>query len=219
MSLQRTQPTIEAARPSPAELLKLQELAGAGYNYDADAVRPARQDGWLVETVSVALAAESPGDPAAGGIFRAACRVLESMRFADPGLVRYVFDADAPLLGRTLLLIVRPLPFVRRYFGARVVRVIDERRGDEVWWGFAYRTLEGHMEQGEIAFAAVKDIVSGGVRVVIDRYSRLGPIANPIMRVGARLLAPRGSRRFMAYALRRIPEMAVENSVRTVPAQ
>ena len=74
-------------------------------------------------------------------------------------MVRATYDHDAPLEGRDMLLELRFLVF-RTYAGCRVGEVVDEVRtvdGREVQvWGWPYRTLEGHVEQGEMSLGGVE---------------------------------------------------------------
>ncbi len=189
----------------------LDSLRGRSFNYDAArADQINAEHGWTFETAETVLPAEPPGPPAARGAFAVAREVLESCTFVDPAVIRAIFDPATPLLGRDLLLLVKPAPFVRLQFAARVVRVIDTSNAEESAWGYAYRTLEGHLEQGEICFSVHKRHADGTLRIRVERYYRMAPITNPIVRIGSRLVGPRQQRRYMRYVLRRIPELVAE---------
>lgn len=205
---------INAPEPlsDPAIAAALASLAGIGFNYDNS--QPELLDGrhgWIADQAEAMLQPEPPGDPVPGGSFEAARAVLAGCRFVDPGLLHVYYDPAAPLLGRDMLLRVRVGIFRRFLFGARIAEVVDGREGDECLWGYSYRTLATHFEMGQITFCVIKHCPSGEVRVRISRYSRLGSIANPFLRLGARLLTRPMQRRYMRYALRRIPEMVGES--------
>lgn len=188
---------------------KLVALEPLGFNYSVERngpIDPAH--GWAVDTYRIDLPAEPPGAPLTAGSFVAARRALASMRFVDPARIRVYFDPDAPLRGRTLLLRVRLFAgSIRLEFGARVTRAIEEKEGEITSWGFAYGTLATHFEMGEIAFAVHKRRTTGAVWVTIDRFSKLGPIRNPFLALGARLLARPLQVRYARYVMRRIPEL------------
>lgn len=188
---------------------KLVALVPLGFNYSVERdgpIDPAH--GWAVDTYRIDLPAEPPGAPIAAGSFAAARRVLTSMRFVDPARIRVYFDPDAPLSGRTLLLCVRLFAgLMRLEFGARVTRVVAAKEGEIVSCGFAYGTLATHFEMGEIAFAVHKHRTTGAVWVTIDRFSKLGPIRNPFLALGARVLARPLQLRYARYVMRRIPEI------------
>ncbi|MBS1912521.1 MAG: DUF1990 family protein [Bacteroidetes bacterium] len=206
---------INAPEPptDPVIAAALASLAGIGFNYDNS--HPELLDGrhgWIVDDGEAMLEPEPPGDPVPGGSFEAARAVLADCRFVDPRLLHAYYDPAAPLLGRDMLLRVRVGIVGRFLFGARITEVLDGRQGDDNIWGYSYRTLATHFEMGQIAFCVIKHRPSGNVRVRISRYSRLGPIANPFLRLGARVLTRPMQRRYMRYALRRIPEMVRETA-------
>lgn len=165
---------------------KLRRLAALPFNFDA-AADPADSGHWFVDEYSAPLPAEDPGDVEPGGPFEIARAFLYDYRFPNPRRVIGYFDPEAPLLGRNLLLRAFFGGFVFE-FGVRVVRVVDERvdspRGPVATWGYAYRTLAGHWEQGEICFCVEKEIDSGRVSVRTRSYSRIGTIPNLVHRIG-----------------------------------
>ncbi len=200
---------IEPLPLTDALRAKLAALEPLGFNYGLERdgpIDPAH--GWTLDTYRIDLPAESPGAPLTAGSFAAARRALASMRFVDPARIRVHFDPAAPLSGRTLLLRVRLFAgLMRLEFGARVTRVIEQVEGEVVTWGFAYGTLATHFEMGEIAFAVHKHRTTGAVWVTIDRFSKLGPIRNPFLALGARLLARPLQVQYANYVRRRIPEL------------
>jgi hypothetical protein len=110
-------------------------------------------------------------------------------------MVRAYYDAGAPLLGRDMLLEIRF--FAIRYFvGVRVSQIWDERRevdGRPVRvWGWAYQTLEGHLERGQMDYQLWKWLDTGEVDYRIHAVSELlEDVGNPVIRLGFRLLGRR----------------------------
>lgn len=188
---------------------KLAALEPLGFNYSVEHDGPIDPvHGWTVDAYRIDLPAEPSGAPLSAGSFAAARRALASMRFVNPARILVYFDPGAPLRGRTLLLRVRLFAgLMRLEFGARVTRATAENEGEIVSWGFAYGTLATHFEMGEIAFAVHKHRATGAVWVTIDRFSKLGPIRNPFLVLGARLLARPLQLQYARYVARRIPAL------------
>lgn len=168
---------------------------------------PGDGEGWTIATDEAMLPAEPPGDPVADGSFNRARTLLHGYPFADPAILRPLFDPSTPLLGRGMLLSLRVLGCVRTSFGVRIVRVIDERDGDECRWGWSYRTLRGDVEQGELTAIVVKMCGSGECRFRLTRIVRLAPTRNPLIYFGSRWFGPSMARRFVAYAMEVFPRM------------
>ena len=142
---------------------------------------------WHVDHRQTVLPAEAPGPPVTGGPFRVAHQALTDYEFADPALVRAVYDEAAPLEGRDMLLEGRFL-WLRFAMPVRVGGVVDGtevRDGRPVHrFGWHYRTLEGHLERGQMDYDLLKWSDTGEVEVRIRAYSRRGDIPNPIVRTG-----------------------------------
>jgi len=168
---------------------RLADLAAAPVNYDAAALDlehpPPR---WHVDDRCQPLPAEPPGPPASEGSWEIARRLIRGYEFADPSLVRAHYDPERPLEGRDMLLELRALGLVRIYVGVRVVAVYDEvrrRDGHEARvYGWAYRTLQGHVEQGQMDWQVWKWLASGAVEFRVRAVSRTAHIANPLIRLG-----------------------------------
>ena len=126
------------------------------------------------------------------GSWAIAQRLIQGYEFADPSIVRAHYDRDAPLQGRTMLLELRALNLVSVHVGVRIVTVYDEIRrrdgGDARVFGWAYRTLEGHVEMGQMDWQVWKWRDTGEVQFRVHAVSRPAPIANPVIRLGFRLL-------------------------------
>jgi uncharacterized protein (UPF0548 family) len=168
---------------------RLAELAGKPVNYDPDALDlehpPA---GWHVDHRSQPLPSEPPGEPVPGGSWEIAQRLIRGYEFADPSLVRAHYDPERPLDGRDMLLELRALNLVSVHVGVRVVHVYDEvrqlgERSARVF-GWAYRTLEGHVEQGQMDWQVWKWSDTGEVQFRVHAVSRPASIANPVIRIG-----------------------------------
>ncbi len=183
----------------------LHRLGERSFNYDP-AGQPSRGGGWHVDTLRRMVAREPPGPPLPGDAWESACLLVAHYEFSEPRIVSAVFRADDELMGRDMLLRGRfyGLQFL---LGVRVTTVIDETRGSKRVWGWRYRTLDGHLEQGEMCYEVCKDLHSGDVEFVITGYSRRGPIANPIVRFGFRLFGRWTQLRFYRACLARMASL------------
>jgi hypothetical protein len=74
-------------------------------------------------------------------------------------------------------------------------------------WGWNYRTLEGHLEMGQIDFEVWKWLDSGDVEFRIRAFSRRAAIANPVVRVGFRVFGRREQLRFARNACARMARL------------
>ena len=179
--------------PSPAVQRKLSALAGKHVNFDPDALDMQHPpQGWNVDDRWQSLPSEAPGEPVAGGSWEIARRLIRGYEFADPSMVRAFYDPDQPLAGRDMLLELQTLGIVRVYVGVRVgevydqVREVDGRRARVFGW--YYRTLEGHVERGQMDWQVWKWLDSGEVQFHVYAVSRPAPATNPFVRIGFLLL-------------------------------
>ena len=197
---------------------RLAELADKPVNYD-----PAKLDlddppaDWHVDDRCQRLPSEPPGEPVPDGSWAIASRLIRGYEFADPSLVRAHYDLDRPLEGREMLLELRALNLVSVHVGVRVVRVYDEvreRDGRQARvFGWAYRTLEGHVERGQMDWQVWKWLDTGEVQFRVHSVSRPASISNPIIRIGFRVL--RGHERAVFLnstdtRMRSLTELALE---------
>lgn len=134
-------------------------------------------------------------------------RLMRGYEFADPSIVRAVYDPAHGLEGRDMVLELR-FRALRFYAGVRVASVYEETRrvrGREGRvWGWSYRTLEGHLEQGEMHWQVWKWPDSGGVDFAIHSYSRRAEIPNPLVRLGFALFGRREQLRFLDSTCQRM---------------
>lgn len=191
---------------------RLAALAALPVNYDPDALDldhpPA---GWSVDDACQPLLGEAPGDPVPGGPWEIAVRLIGGYEFADPSLVHAYYDRETPLLGRDMLLGLRALGLVTVYVGVRVSVVWDETRSCEGRsarvFGWAYRTLQGHVEQGQMDWQVWKWRDSGAVEFRSHAVSRTAPISNPIVRIGFALLKNHERQLYLESTRRRMREL------------
>ena len=199
-------------KPSAALAPRLAALADAPVNFD-----PSQLDldhppsGWTVDDRRQPLPGEAPGDPVEGGPWDIASRLIRGYEFADPSLVRAFYDPDLPLQGRDMLLELRALGLVKIHVGVRVAVVWDEVRGydgrDARVFGWAYRTLEGHVEQGQMGWLVLKWLDSGEVEFRSHAVSRTASIANPVIWLGFHALKGYERRLYLNSTDRRMREL------------
>jgi uncharacterized protein (UPF0548 family) len=168
---------------------RLAALAGTPVNYDPAALDLEHPGpGWNVDRRCQPLPNEPPGEPVPDGSWEIACRLIRGYEFADPSLVRAHYEPDRPLEGREMLLELIALGLVRVYVGVRVVRVYDEQRDlagrTARVFGWAYRTLQGHVEEGQMDWQVWKWLDTGEVQFRVHAVSRTAPIPNLIIRLG-----------------------------------
>jgi uncharacterized protein (UPF0548 family) len=178
----------------------LDELHDKGLNFE---LADQRGDGWLSDDYCQPLPSERPGPPAPGGSWEVARELMRNYEFADPSIVRAVYYPDRPLEDRDMLLEVR-FYGLRFHFGVRVGGVVDETRevdGRQVRvWGWNYRTLQGHLEMGQMDYEVWKWLDTGDVEFHTCRFSRRAPAGNPVVRLGVRVFGRRQQVRFARRA-------------------
>jgi uncharacterized protein (UPF0548 family) len=201
---------------------RLAGLSSRPLNFDPEVLRHARtEDGWSLTDLRQALPSEPPGEPIAGGSWDIARTLMRGYEFADPSIVRAYYDPRAPLAGRDMLLKLRALGLAWLFVGVRVGEVYEQVRhtpaGDAYVWGWNYRTLEGHVEMGQMDWEVWKWPVTGAVEFRVHAVSRPARIANPIVSIGFRLLRAREREAFLQSTrvrMRRFTELALEDGGR-----
>src|SRR5215470_16874307 len=131
----------------PGEPRTVEDLRDRDYNFDPSRLRAlVAEEGWHHDERRQPLPSEDPGEPVAGGSFERAKALMRAYAFADGSAVHAIFEQDAPLVGRDMLLVGRFLGLDFR-LGVRVAGVVDELRfdggGPVRVWGWFYRTLSG----------------------------------------------------------------------------
>ncbi|MFZ0088167.1 MAG: DUF1990 family protein [Solirubrobacteraceae bacterium] len=168
---------------------RIAQLADTPVNFDPDSLDLAHPPaGWRVDDRRQSLPAEAPGEPVGDSSWEIARRLIKGYEFADPSMVRAFYDPQRPLAGRDMLLELRTLRYVRVYVGVRVGDVYDEireRDGRQARvFGWYYRTLQGHVEQGQMNWEVWKWLDTGAVEFRVHAVSRTARIQNPFVRVG-----------------------------------
>jgi uncharacterized protein (UPF0548 family) len=190
-----------------AEPSALQALHDRPLNFDPEGESFTSAVDWKVDDYSQPLPPEPPGAPLRGGTWERARELMREYAFADPRIVRAVHAPDSALKGRDILLELRFLG-LRLPVGVRVARVMDETSevdGREVRvWGWTYRTLQGHLEVGQMDYEVRKWADDGSVEFRIHVVSRPARIPNPIVRLGFRLFGRREQIRFAKRACERM---------------
>jgi uncharacterized protein (UPF0548 family) len=162
-----------------------------------------------------ALPSEPPGDPVPGGSWDTARQIARDYDFADPSIVEGVFDRDEPLEDRTMLLVLH-FHALRVRVGVRVGDVYDENRELDGRpgrvFGWNYRTLEGHVEKGQMDWQVWKFADSGGVLFRIRSFSRPAGGGNLLVRIGFRLIGRRQQLRFLTLTVERMARLTVEQT-------
>jgi uncharacterized protein (UPF0548 family) len=197
---------------TPAIRTRLRRLRTTPVNYDPSALdleHPPR--GWHLDDRCQPLAPEPPGEPITDGSWETAKRLISGYEFADPSLVRAHYERDAPLEGREMVLELHALGLITVRVGVRVVQVYDELRdfgGRRARvFGWAYRTLQGHVEQGQMDWMVWKWLDSGAVEFRVRSVSRPAPIPNPVIRIGFLLLRRHERRVFLDSTDRRMLQL------------
>ena len=145
--------------------------------------------------------------------------LVRDYEFTPPELIRAVYHRLDPLRGRNLLLEGRFLG-LRFYMGVRITVLVDETRNEqERVWGWAYETLERHLERGKVTYEVVKHLDSGRVEFVASCQSQRSPSLGPILRLGWLLFGRRTQLRFYRRCGQRLRELVQASLTGTpVPA-
>jgi uncharacterized protein (UPF0548 family) len=168
------------------------------------------EHGWRIDHYRQPLPAEPPGPPVPDGSWEAAQRLMRDYEFADPKIVRAIYYDDRPLEQRDMLLELR-FHGLRFHAGVRIGGTRDETttvggRQARIW-GWNYRTLQGHLEMGQMDYEVWKWLDNGAVEFRIHAVSRAATIPNPIIRLGFRLVGRREQLRFARHACQRMAEL------------
>jgi uncharacterized protein (UPF0548 family) len=188
---------------------RLAELTRKPLNFDlAELANASPRTGWTTTELSQPLPGEPPGMPLATGSWQIARRLMSGYEFADPSIVRAYYDADIPLERRNMLLRLQALGVAHLFVGVRVGEVYEQTReldGKRARvWGWNYRTLEGHVEVGQMDWEVWKWLDDGHVEFRVHAVSRPARIPNPIVRFGFHLLRERERDAFLASTKRRM---------------
>ena len=188
---------------------RLAALPDKPLNFDPATLQHASPaTGWTVTELCQALPSEPPGAPMEDGSWQVARRLMRGYEFADPSIVRAYYDPEAPLEGRNMLLKLQALWIAHLYVGVRVGDVYEDVReldgGRAIVWGWSYRTLEGHVEMGQMDWEVWKWLGDGRVEFRVHAVSRVAHIRNPLVRLGFQLLREHERAAFLHSTKRRM---------------
>ena len=197
--------TIE---PTGATALQLAALADRKVNFDATKIDAhTAESSWRLDDMIEPLPHEGSGPPAEGGSWQVARQIMDSYQLADPGVVTASYDRGAPLSGRDMLLRIR-FAGLRLRVGVRIgdayegTRELDGRHAYVFGWN--YRTLEGHFEQGEMHYELWKWLDTGDVEFHLRAVSRAAESGPFLLRTGFRIFGRPHQLRFYRQVCRRI---------------
>lgn len=182
---------------------RLIQLATVERNFPEHPDSLRADDVWRFYRSHAQVGIEPPGPPIPDGPFRRMVPALAAYRFSDPDIVKGHFDPDAPLLGRRMLLELKPL-FLHYLCGTIVGATREESDHERTIWGYRYETLVGHVETGAEWFLLEKNHRSGVISFSIEAHWKPGQFPNWWSYVGFKLLAGRYQRRWHRNAQRRL---------------
>jgi uncharacterized protein (UPF0548 family) len=166
--------------------------------------------GWRTDDYRQPLPPEPPGPPLPDGSWETARRLMRDYEFADPEIVRAIYYDERPLEQRDMLLELR-FHGLRFHAGVRIGGTHDETTiidGRPVRvWGWNYRTLQGHLEMGQMDYDVCKWLDSGAVEFRIHAVSRPAAIRNPLIRLGFNVFGRREQLRFARHACERMARL------------
>jgi uncharacterized protein (UPF0548 family) len=190
---------------------RLADLAERSVNFDPAKVHDhIANERWRLDDMVEPLPHEGSGPPVEGGSWLVAKEIMDSYQLADPGVVAASYARDAPLPGRDMLLRIRFGP-LRFRVGVRVGEVYEETLeldGRHVLvFGWSYRTLEGHFEQGQMHYELWKWLDSGDVEFHLRAVSKPADTGPWTARTGFRLFGRAPQLRFYRQVCRRIKRL------------
>ena len=197
-----------AGSPGRRAARKLADLPSRAVNFDTtrtDEYTSTR--GWRVDDMVATLPLEGPGPPVEGGSWHVARQLMVSYQLSDPRVVSAFYDEHAPLSGRDMLLRIR-FAGLRFHVGVRVGDVYESTRDldgrSAHVFGWEYRTLYGHFEQGEMHYQVWKWLDTGEVEFRLYAFSKAAETGPPLLRAGFRLFGRPHQLRFYRQACRRV---------------
>lgn len=202
---------LHGARPTRrgrSSEARLAELARRPVNFDVNRVHEyPSASGWHVDDMVEPLPGEPTGPPVPSGSWEIARQLMIDYQLADPGVVTADYHHDAPLTGRDMLLTIR-FGALRFKVGVRIGEVYEDTRevdGREAHvFGWSYRTLEGHFEQGQMHYEIWKWLDTGDVEFRLYAFSRAARTGPLFLRLGFRLVGRTNQLRFYRQICRRV---------------
>jgi uncharacterized protein (UPF0548 family) len=200
-------PGGRANRRSRRDAGRLAALANRQITFDPSdhgAVRVDRR--WRIDDMVEPLPHEGSGPPTQEGSWEVARELMHSYQLADPGVVTAFYDSTRPFPGRDMLLRIR-FAGLRLRVGVRIGDVYEETRNlggrQARVFGWSYRTLEGHFEQGEMHYELWKWLDTGDVEFHLRAISRPATRGPFLTRTGFRIFGRTQQLRFYRQVCRR----------------
>jgi len=187
---------------------RLAALAERATNFDPGDLGSGQDDAnWRIDEMTEALPHEVPGPPRPGGSWDIGREIMNRYQLADPRRVNGVFSAHVPLAARDMLLKIHYGP-LRFRVGVRVGEPYEQTvvlDGREVLrYGWSYRTLDGHFEEGEMRYELRKWLDNGDVEFRLHAESRPARSGPWLPRTGFRLVGRNQQLRFYRQICRRM---------------
>jgi len=200
-----------AGRARRGTARRLAALADRPVNFDPTKVDAyVADERWRVDDMVEPLPHEGSGPPVEGGSWLVARDLMDRYQLADPGVVTAFYDEEAPLTGRDMLLDIR-FWGLRFRVGVRIGDVYEdtvEVDGREVLvFGWSYRTLEGHFEQGQMHYELWKWLDTGDVEFHLRAVSKPAETGPLLLRTGFRLFGRSRQLRFYRQVCRRVKRL------------
>jgi uncharacterized protein (UPF0548 family) len=131
---------------------------------------------------------------------------MDDYQLADPRVVTAIYDREAPMEGRDMLLKISFAGLPIRV-GVRIGEVYEdtlELDGRQAHvFGWSYRTLEGHFEQGQMHYELWKWLDTGDVEFHLRAISKPAASGSLLLRTGFRLFGRTHQLRFYRQVCRR----------------
>ncbi|HLV73669.1 uncharacterized protein DUF1990 [Actinomadura hallensis] len=189
------------------------DLGRRALNFDPgehDVHRP--ESGWHVDDYRQPLPSEPPGPPVPGGPWETARDLVRDYQYADPAIIREILHSGPPEPGRDMLLEAR-FYGLRFYLGLRIGDVVDgvvedDGRRARVY-GWNYRTLEGHLERGQMDQEVRKWLDTGEVEFHVHAFSQGSSDPNPVVRLGFAVFGRYMQEKFYRRACRRMEALTL----------
>ena len=169
---------------------RLHDLETRGRNFSEPIDELTSKHGWR-QFYSEAVIVQGHAHPSPDeDLFERAKSILRNFEFSDRRIVTMHYLPSGPLLGRRMLLEIRPLRLLHYLSGVVVGDVFSEQHPDRTVYGLRYETLEGHLECGAEWFRLIREHETGRIRFRIDALWKPGQFPNWWSRLGFAALAP-----------------------------
>lgn len=163
---------------------RIEAARGLPLNFTDPPEQMTAERGWNRYFSESVIAREPPGPPVPEGRFARGSVAVAAYYFSDPTIVTGHFDPAEPLLGRPMLLELKPLGVLHFLSGVVVAAVRDETGDERSVFGFRYDTLQGHIERGREWFLLTKEHATGEISFRIEAAWLPGEFPNWWSRVG-----------------------------------